>query len=256
MRHTPSAFTLIELLVVISIIALLIAVLLPALAAARLAAQNTVCMNHLKQTGLAATMYSDDYNGYFPAPSEYYMNLYATAGRNEEEFTTSTGGGTQLSILVRREPGDGLQTIGGQSVWVGGRDNGLGYLPTPETLYCPLETVTDKASRPSRHWGNEVPPGTLIARTGYWMIWNGPNARMELAKNYRNTLPGNRAVAVDYYSPVDPFYRTSHQAHANALYTGGHVQSVPNEPLDAARTASMTAKWNRFHVLNMNQYSP
>jgi len=58
-------FTLIELLVVIAIIAILAALLLPVLAKARQKARQSVCMNNLKQIGLAVHMYLNDYNEYF-----------------------------------------------------------------------------------------------------------------------------------------------------------------------------------------------
>jgi len=57
-------FTLIELLVVVAIIAILAAILLPALNKAREKARQSVCMNNLKQIGLAIHMYSTDYDGY------------------------------------------------------------------------------------------------------------------------------------------------------------------------------------------------
>jgi len=59
-------FTLIELLVVIAIIAILAAILFPVFARAREKARQTSCLSNLKQLGLGALMYAQDYDELLP----------------------------------------------------------------------------------------------------------------------------------------------------------------------------------------------
>ena len=63
---TQKRFTLIELLVVIGIIAVLAAMLMPALGKAREKANQTVCINQLKNFSTSCTIYRSDYRDRFP----------------------------------------------------------------------------------------------------------------------------------------------------------------------------------------------
>jgi prepilin-type N-terminal cleavage/methylation domain-containing protein/prepilin-type processing-associated H-X9-DG protein len=59
-------FTLIELLVVIAIIALLMSILLPALSKVKDQAKSSVCMSNMRQIGIAANLYCEDWEQRIP----------------------------------------------------------------------------------------------------------------------------------------------------------------------------------------------
>jgi prepilin-type N-terminal cleavage/methylation domain-containing protein/prepilin-type processing-associated H-X9-DG protein len=66
MNKKSAAFTLVELLVVLAIIGILAGLLLPALAGGQAKARNVVCINNLRQLGLATRLYAGDNSGRLP----------------------------------------------------------------------------------------------------------------------------------------------------------------------------------------------
>jgi len=69
--NKSKGFTLIELLVVIAIIALLMAILMPALQRVKKQAKGVVCRNNLKQIGMAANLYAEDYDLFIPRSADW-----------------------------------------------------------------------------------------------------------------------------------------------------------------------------------------
>src|SRR5579862_3811465 len=78
--HQKLAFTLIELLVVIAIIAILAAILFPVFAQAKMAAKKIASLSNMKQLGLGAVMYANDYDDNFMFNASGYVgaNYYTT----------------------------------------------------------------------------------------------------------------------------------------------------------------------------------
>jgi len=123
-------FTLIELLVVIAVIAILAGILFPVFTRARQFAENSRCLSNLKQLGVAAAMYVDDWKGVLPYPGGEDMANRAAKGYPLPAWNEDVYGG--LDIYLRsKSAGDtvwrcplGKKPI--TTVPVGGMSNSLG----------------------------------------------------------------------------------------------------------------------------------
>lgn len=125
-RTAQFGFTLIELLVVISIISLLIGLLLPALRRIRNQARVAACQVHLKQCGLAMTVYTGDNRQRWPM-------VPVPIGRDPLEGQTAYGGFAGFFNLWNRECSQG-RYANGSSTPILAR-----YLSDGGALYCPSD---------------------------------------------------------------------------------------------------------------------
>ncbi len=104
----PAAFTLIELLVVISIIAILASLSMPVFTKIIMNGRQTQAMNGARQIGLGLRLYSQDYDGNYPAKknafdeeiktsNDVFRSLVPTYIDNEKVFAV-TGSKTGPSV--------------------------------------------------------------------------------------------------------------------------------------------------------------
>ena len=232
------AFTLIELLVVIAIIGILAAILFPVFARARENARKAACMSNLKQVGLAAMMYVQDYDERYPMSRPYYP---AAPDLRWYDLLQSYAKSTQVFACPTSGPIQGGNSYG----WnIGGtwhssdNGNGFGYIPaqpwTPDNvLGVPLALI-------------DQPSSTIMvtdpSSNGY--SGNGLYASGSVTKDYMPVLHGGQ-----------PYNKTSiaitdFSGGGNYLFADGHVKFIQ------ANRAYCSSMWNIKKTITQHLCTP
>ena len=233
-----SAFTLIELLVVIAIIAILAAILFPVFAQARAKARQAACLSNLKQIGMAALMYAQDYDGFIlrtasgttnpaidknvfgePVPARgfgeayYWQTFWVPYVKNSGIFVCP-GMGVDYKTAPRY-----TRTTGGvplREVWSGYSINYEGLCKSRNPNFI---SIMDALPKPAE---------TFLVMDG-WSV----SLSVDGADNPRRwfgcgALGGGDDVGLGYNLPKGDNRRGDrHSGMHNVVYCDGHAKAVP-----------------------------
>ena len=219
--QTKRAFTLIELLVVIAIIGILAALLLPALAQARASAQQSSCLNNLRQLQTAWLMYVDEQRDALPLNAQ---------GITTYSFNAST---TNSWVVGDATYSADLSYIQEGTLYP--------YLSQPGVYHCPSEhsLIDDGSATRNRSYSlnfylngaldpqytNGKPAGTLSSVVKRYSDVTKPPAVFAFLDENQNTIEDG--VYLLFPAP-DPTWQNGpsdrHDQGMNISFTDGHCE--------------------------------
>ena len=212
-----NAFTLVELLVVIAIIGMLIALLLPAVQAAREAARQMQCTNHMKQIGLAVHNFAGTYNGLPPVMASYLagnrpaatLPPFGSPLRDDGRFGRLSFWGLIFPFVERTSlydritegsgPTAGIDTIPGPTWWATLTPADKDGFGSVSFYRCPTRRGGSSQYADLTPFSHPGPRGDYIIIDNMDRAGNGTDARM--LDDAFDTHPNNRGYPERHNGP-------------------------------------------------------
>jgi prepilin-type N-terminal cleavage/methylation domain-containing protein/prepilin-type processing-associated H-X9-DG protein len=215
-RAASRAFTLIELLVVIAIIAILAAILFPVFAQARDKARSSTCLSNQKQTGLAYSMYAQDYDETFPFPYfqttdqwwEDMINPYIKATNKGGVLTCPSASSAGFAYSMN-------EAMGGKA---------LAYAANPADLILTADAPQAPRLRDKITGLTRANPFFIFTLAGSEGLWNG-DVNFKSLKGLGDTALIQDLLNEDSDKAVG-LLRFRHTAGANVSFVDGHTRFV------------------------------
>ncbi len=222
--HRAAAFTLIELLTVIAVIAVLAAILIPAVGKVRERAHQAQCVSNLRQLAVAATMYSSDHKGNFPA-----LN-------GETDTAPQVPWFEQLRPYIDDE--NSRQSI--EVINCPSSDHYMEVDGRPKTTHaygwhhklCPDTRTMSDGAKPNPYKAMKIqrPSETILVADANQRHPSGWGFGYFAISGVYNPATADTVLSMSSFtgfgaSAANPSFSTRHNGQGNAAFVDGHVES-------------------------------